>query len=139
MCGKARAEGVVTNSFSFFLKSQGGEYRRTECRLPDFTASPSVIIPVIRSLFHKIYSDELVYRACGVTIMGLRSNTVVQEDLFGNAQRGSAVREVDHVADVLNRRYGEHSVMLASSLGGRVESPGGIGEALPLVYLGEVG
>lgn len=137
-CGKARAEGVVTNSISFFLKSQGGEYRRTECLLPRFTALPSEIMPHIRALLGRIYSSQLVYRACGVTLMNLRSSDIVQEDLFGESKKSDSVNKVYEVSDELSRRYGQGTVRLASSLGGREQSRPLIGESMPLQYLGEI-
>jgi DNA polymerase-4/DNA polymerase V len=137
-CFHLRQEKLLARCFSFFLKTKQGEYARIECTLHRPTSSPSEILPYVRRLFDRIYRPSLLYKSTGIALFKLRPATYIEHDLFGESHKSGIREEIFSSMDSLNRRYGEGSVKLASSLGGRKHSvrPSVIG--LPLQYLGGV-
>ncbi|MEK7646111.1 MAG: DNA polymerase IV [Patescibacteria group bacterium] len=137
-CTRLRAEGLIANAFSFFLKTHDREYSRTEVMLPIATSSPSEILIHVRRLFASIYSPKVVYKSTGVTLMKLRSTDLVEQDLFGASLHSDKLADIFSQVDAVNKKYGEDAVKLASSIGGRKHSSTPAGTEMPLQYLGVV-
>jgi len=138
-CVKARANKLVANKISYFLKSQEFRYYRTEMPLSNSLSTPADIISLVRSTLDSVYAPNLLYRATGVTLSGLVPRTKSQEDLFGNTAHNSRWDDIFETVDNLDKRYGSHSVVLASSLRSyRRSGKTGFYKRLNIPYMGEV-
>lgn len=136
-CRRARAEGLKAKHIYCFLKSQEFQYLRFEVVLHAHTNIPSEVLSVVRPLFDKEFVGRMLYRATGVTLADVRSDTVEQADLFGGDIVTAGRGKVYDVVDTMSHKYGKNAVHLASSmtaLRGHTE----LDERLPLPYLGEV-
>jgi DNA polymerase-4/DNA polymerase V len=114
-CRSARAEGLIPARASFFLKSQGFQYRGDEVRLPYPSDIPTDVLAALRKPFLKAYARDERYRATGVTLFAFRAEGDLQLDFWGandERERKSAVFEA---LDRLAEEYGEPVVELGSS------------------------
>jgi nucleotidyltransferase/DNA polymerase involved in DNA repair len=152
---RARAQKLLATTVYFFLKTTDFHYIRAEIILPRATAVPSEILSVIEVQFKKIFMPNLMYRATGVTLSGLRKSGTETVSLFArHTDRSCGAGEIIHAtADRINHRFGEESIFLGSSLKAlksntkerntiRKESPYSIdlkecGD-FEIIYLGEV-
>lgn len=118
---RARQEGLAAARVSFFLKTRDFRYRRMECVLSSPTALPHVILDSVRKSFGSIYDPRLIYRATGVTLLGLVPISHVSQDLFGdssdsNSDKTESVGKIYAVIDEMANRYGSHILHACSSL-----------------------
>ncbi len=116
-CAKARRHRVKARALSFYLKTQEFTYAGRQLSLPVALADPSEILRLIDREFDDVYEPGILYRASGITLRTLVPDGEVVLDLFGAQEDMDAKTENAHRAiDALNRRYGRHTVFLASSL-----------------------
>lgn len=146
-CKKARDMGLRAREFSIYLKTSDFTYSRECSRLTIPSSDPFTLLREAGRLYALIYRAGALYRATGVTLYGLVSESAVQEDLFGQraiaAETGKLVQALDRV----NRKYGKSLIHMASS--GRAIAreergeipppfmPRGIWKRLSVPYLGE--
>ena len=117
-CVKARRHGVKAKALSFYLKTQEFTYHGRQLELPVALADPAEMLRLIDQEFDDVYDPSVMYRASGVTLRSLVVLDRVTHDLFGEQERFDQKTDAAHGAiDALNRRYGAHTVFLASSLG----------------------
>ena len=88
-----------------------------------YTCADHVIIPSVMELFEKLYNRRLLIRLVGVKITDLVSGSY-QIDLFDDTEQMINLYEA---MDAIRERYGDLSVMRASSIGaktiGRMQNP----------------
>ncbi|MDB5194097.1 MAG: polymerase [Parcubacteria group bacterium] len=118
-CMKARRHELSTRRVYYFLKTQEFRYHRFEVPLTVPTNDPSVILNEIRATVDRVYKQGFEYRATGVTLSELVPESVAQNDLFGEVVKNDKKREVWKISDLIDRRYGTHTMILASSLRAR--------------------
>jgi DNA polymerase-4/DNA polymerase V len=118
-CHKARRYGLATKRIYYFLKTQEFRYHRFEIPLTVHTNDPSIIQNEIRASWDRVYKPGYEYRATGVTLSELRSESMLENDLFGEVAKNDKKREVLKIADIIDRRYGSHTIVFASSLKSR--------------------
>jgi DNA polymerase-4 len=118
-CHKARVHGLASKRIYYFLKTQEFRYHRFEVPLTVPTNDPTVVLNEIRRSISRVYVPGLEYRATGVTLSELRSESVVQNDLFGEVVENQKKREIWKLADIIDRRYGSQTLILGSSLRAR--------------------
>lgn len=116
ICARARAQGLLARSVYYFLKTKEFRYHRFEIPIDNPTASPQTIVEHIRNTFEKVYRPNFIYRATGVTLAGLIPDTIIQSDLFGASQVNFAWQKVFESVDILDKRFGSHTLILGSSL-----------------------
>ncbi|MBX4195856.1 DNA polymerase IV [Candidatus Parcubacteria bacterium] len=114
--GKARSHGLVAKRIYYFLKTQEFRYHRMEIPLAAALQAPNEILNEIRKTFDAVYQPGVLYRATGVTLAGLVPQNMAQSDLFGEVVKKQKWNEVFNTVDNIDRRYGTHTVTLASSL-----------------------
>ncbi|HEU5114590.1 MAG TPA: DNA polymerase IV [Candidatus Paceibacterota bacterium] len=114
-CHRARELGLAAREFSVHLKTREFSYARNWCRLGAASNNPAEIIPEARKLFDRIFVPGTLYRATGVTLLGLIREDACQDDLFGASRDSRAVSGIFKAVDRVNRRYGRNVVRLASS------------------------
>ncbi len=119
-CANARASGILAGGCSFFIKTQDFTYHGKDCAFVRPTAYPSEIMQAITPLFHAVFVHGIRYRATGVTLTRLEQGggdgIGAQRDLFGASEASVSQAKVFARIDLLTRKYGKHTVSLASSM-----------------------
>ena len=127
-CIKARRWKLASSHIFFFLKTQDFKYHGCELRLSHATDVPHDILGALKEHFPGIFSvgggpssggRAPLYRATGITLLKLQSVDSLQLDLFGRALETADARDVFGRVDEIARRFGKHTVFLASSLQAR--------------------
>ena len=158
-CAKARELKLFASKFSFFIKSKEFQSKRVQVCLQIATNVPSDIMREIRKIFCTddffINSDQLIWRATGITLFNFSFNSV-QADLFGQVKSAENKIPVFNAVDFLNNKFGTGTVMLGSSLGsgnfshikevmaekrhawGAIQTPNMGFMRLPIPYMGEI-
>lgn len=117
-CARARKTGLVARGFSFFLKTKDFRYRRIECHLPEPTNIAQDFLKIISQRFDDVYDPKTVFRTTGITLYGLRLESVNQSGLFADTSgeaRNRQLKGATQVADSIENKFGEGIIMLASS------------------------
>ena len=116
-CAKARRHGVKAKALSFYLKTQEFTYQGRQLDLAVALNDPGELLRLIEHEFDEIYDPGILYRASGVTLRSLVMEEGMTKDLFGMQD------VIDHktegtlsAVDRMNKRYGRHTVFLASSM-----------------------
>lgn len=116
-CAKARRHGVRVKAISFFLKTQEFQYYGRAIELPVALSDPSEMLRAIAVQFDEVYAPGILYRATGITLRSLVVERALTYDLFGEIRKEEEESKGKLKAvDGLNRRYGRHTVYLASSM-----------------------
>jgi len=116
VCIKARAEGAVARRIYYFLKTQEFRYQRFEIALTTAVQTPESVVRAILETFDALYDPQTIYRATGVTLAGLVPEGSAEIDLFGEVVKKRVWSDIFNIVDKIDKRYGEHSVTLASSM-----------------------
>jgi DNA polymerase-4/DNA polymerase V len=115
VCARAREHGLTAGGFSFFLKTQSFHYHALNIKLSQRTNIPEGILTLIESHLGDIYHARTQYRAAGVTLLDLSSDTARQMDLFDTTLRAEKLEHIYKEVDALNTHFGKTLVHLASS------------------------
>jgi DNA polymerase-4/DNA polymerase V len=152
-CIRLREHDLFTTSVSFFMKTTDFEYLRQEVRLPQAMNAPQEVIRAIEPHFKKLFRSDLMYRASGVSFMGLCPEETASLQLFGESTRITSSNMVTKAIDTIARKFGKHTLFLGSSLNalttearneeldqkGMHRNPTGISKKrLNIIFLGEV-
>ncbi len=137
-CQKARGTGLATRRIYYFLKTQEFRYHRFEIPLTQPTQAPNIIIKEIMRTFDMVYRGKTQYRASGVTLSELVPEGLVQNDLFGEVVEKEKIGKIFKITDAIDRRYGLHTMMLASSLSAYKRRGYRPERHLKIPFLGEV-
>ncbi len=93
-----------------------------QAKIP-YTSADHILIPKIAELFRQLYNRRLLIRLVGVKFSGLVGGHY-QINLFDDSQE---MLDLYNSIDYIRDRFGEHSVMRASTIGGtsvgRMENP----------------
>ncbi|MFZ1075755.1 MAG: DNA polymerase IV [Minisyncoccia bacterium] len=116
-CIKARRWNLASPVIFFFLKTQEFKYHGYEIKLAYPTNIPQDILKEVSRYFPKIFKKGTLYRATGITLMGLSQTGGTQLDLFGSVQKSEAIKHVFENIDEVSEKYGKHTVFLGSSFG----------------------
>ncbi len=124
-CERLRHDGAEAKACSFFFKSQEFRYYGSEHIFEHPTNDPIEVIGAARSHLKEMYKGHLEYRATGISLRGLVPEGLVpHRGLFDPVQAGDTEsiddKKVGNILykniDKINRKYGEHSIMLGSSM-----------------------
>jgi DNA polymerase-4/DNA polymerase V len=116
VCAKARRGGVAAKGITFYLKTQEFTYHSVSFEMAVPIADPGAILERINERFDEIYAEGILYRASGVTLRTLVSEQAGMSDLFGETNQILKKAKILSALDVLNKKYGKQTVLLASSL-----------------------
>lgn len=114
-CMKARRFALVPQRLVLYLKKQDFTYSIREIRLFRPSNLPLELVDFLRQGFEEIYQQNTLYRATGVILSELLTDTPVQYDLFEDPLRAERIREIYRVVDCVNDRFGKHILHLAGS------------------------
>ncbi len=118
-CARLRAQGLVALRGSFFVKTQDFDYLGGEAAFPEAVSAPDAILRALKPIFESTYRDDLLYRAAGITLYGLRAPEDMSQTLFGISARTRASRAIHAVVDRLTHKFGEGVIYLGSSMKAR--------------------
>lgn len=134
---KARSHGLMARRIYYFLKTQEFRYHRMEIPLTAALQAPNQIFDEIMKTFDAVYQSGTLYRTTGVTLAGLVPEGLSQSDLFGEVVKKQKWNEVFNVVDTIDKKYGTHTVTLASSLGANTKRRQRPGKHLIIPTMGE--
>lgn len=115
-CIKARRHGLAPGKCFYFLKTQEFRYSGLELTLTAASAVPNELLRLIGESFDRVYRPRTHYRATGVVLMDLVHHTGEQLDLFGGVTKLLHWKPVYAAVDLLDQKFGKHTVFLASTL-----------------------
>jgi DNA polymerase-4/DNA polymerase V len=117
-CQHLRDAKLLTNAVhAFYRHADNGRHRESDATLlPFYTDDPKVILKALKPLVAKIYEPGLRYKSTGLTLLNLKREENIQEDLFGIQKEHVKEKTYLETIDTLNRKFGSWSVMHASSL-----------------------
>jgi DNA polymerase-4/DNA polymerase V len=114
-CRRARDLGLVAQGFSIYLKTKDFTYARESVRLMVPSNSQFDVLKEARVAFEQAFVLDAFYRSTGVTLYGLVSKDMKQEDLFSAVVEDAKKDQIWNAVDSLNRKYGRNLLRLASS------------------------
>ena len=114
-CIKARRYSLAPKKIVVFLKKQNFETAGSEAALSRPCTCPLEFSGIIHDLFNACYCPQDVYRATGVVLLDLEAGGNIQYTLFDNPVQAEKIKDLYHVADELEQKFGKHTVHLGSS------------------------
>lgn len=123
VCRRARHYGQVASGLSVFLKTQQFQYASIDMKLAKPSAFPVDMIEQMRGMFMRAFQRGAVYRATGVTLVGLRREIVMQERQFSLFENASAIFQREEkranmyrVSDAITAKMGREALFLGGSM-----------------------
>ena len=114
-CIKARRYALAPRKIVVYLKKQNFDSAGSEAALTRPCACPLEFSDVIRDLFDACYRPQDLYRATGVVLLDLVSDSTIQYTLFDNPVQAEKIKDLYDVADELGLKFGKHTLHLGSS------------------------
>lgn len=117
-----RRGNKLTSSISVKIRYSDFNTYTKQAKIP-YTSADHILIPKIQELFRQLYNRRLLIRLIGIKFTGLVGGHY-QINLFDDSQD---MLNLYSSIDKIRNRFGEHSVMRASTIGGasigRMENP----------------
>lgn len=114
-CIKARRYALAPNKIVVFLKKNDFNTVGREAKLSRPCAGPLEFSGIIHDLFNCCYCPRDVYRATGVVLLDLETDTNIQYTLFDDPVQAEKIKDLYNVADELGQKFGKHTLHLGSS------------------------
>ncbi len=115
-----RRGGKLASNVSVKIRYSDFQTYSKQIKIP-YTSADHHLIPVVQELFDKLYNRRMLIRLVGVKYSGLTSGTY-QINLFDDAKK---TVNLYHAMDKIRLRFGDRSVMRASTLGEGARTIGG--------------
>lgn len=110
VCKKLRYYSLKTKTVSVMLRTKDFQVFYRELNLDFFTNAELVLSEKIISLFDKMYSSFVIYRACGVFVSNLSDITDNQLLLFENVENKKG-EKIASLIDKLESKYGNGTIL----------------------------
>lgn len=114
-CIKARRYKLGARSIVIFLRTHDFLDHGIKVEVSNPTHAPSDIIQAIEPAFNQIFNKKLLYRSTGAILLKLEEFRIDQLDLFNNSIRIEKIENVFRAVDIVNKKYGKHTLFLGSS------------------------
>ena len=115
-CRKARRYNLVPKKIIIFLKTQNFQYVTRVIPLPTPSASPEILISMVRTYVDEMHNRREMYRATGVTLQDLSPLNFLQGNLFEESTDDIKKFESIHKQlDALHEKFGARLVYLGST------------------------
>jgi len=114
-CIKARRHGLSATGLVVYLRTQEYKTAAMEAALSRASSYPPDLILALRPIFNKLYRINLLYRATGVVLTGLRPEEGVQLSLFEPPVRVEKLKKIYGVVDSLAKKFGKHTLYMGAS------------------------
>ncbi len=118
---KLRQQGTVTSSVGVFLstnifRNDLAQYRNyQEQQLFTPSNSTITIVQAASDVLRKIYQPGFLYKKAGVTVLEIKPDNPIQQDLFDiNADQFQKMKRLDEIIDRINRFHGTETIILCS-------------------------
>ncbi|OIO46173.1 MAG: hypothetical protein AUJ28_02960 [Parcubacteria group bacterium CG1_02_37_51] len=115
-CIKARRHNLLANRVIIYLRQQNFQSTGFEIKLNQASNSALLITPLIKEVFNKIFNKDNEYRTTGIVLSHLTNNAEVQTSLFANQLKIAKMEKMTSVIDIINNKFGKHTIHQASSL-----------------------
>ena len=126
-----RRGNKLTSCISVKIRYSDFNTYSKQAKIP-YTSADHILIPKIQELFRQLYNRRLLIRLIGVKLSDLAGGNY-QINLFDDSQE---MLSLYNSLDGIRKRFGEHSVMRASTIGGtqvgRINNP--FDGAPPMLY-----
>jgi len=114
-CIKARRYQLAPQKIVPILKKQNFESVACEIRLTRPSSWPLDLSALLHEAFLDLFRGGEVYRATGIVLLDLVTDTVRQCDLFEDPVKTEKIRAVYAAIDELSGKYGKHTLHLGGS------------------------
>ena len=115
VCARVRRQGKIGSTVHLYCKGADFDYPTgfsRQKKLPEPTASPPEVYPVVETLFRK-YWNRMPIRAVGISLTGL---TVYRQLRLSFDSRYESEEALAAAVDMVRERFGKTSLFAASSL-----------------------
>ena len=114
-CMKARRYCLAPKKIVAFLRKNDFNTVGSEARLVRPCVYPLEVAELLRDLFDGIYEEKAVYRSTGTVLLDLAPDRNIQYSLFEEPMRAENIRKLYEAADIVNRKYGKHTLHLGGA------------------------
>jgi nucleotidyltransferase/DNA polymerase involved in DNA repair len=118
-CKNAREIRLLSNKVAFFVKTSEFKYYFDEVSLGAYTSDPGTILNALEPKFPKLLPKGKRIRSTGVILHNLIREENAPMDLFGKQERTLKNTLIEEAADKLREKYGQSTILRASSLKGK--------------------
>lgn len=115
-CYKARFYGLTAKRLKFFLKRDDFTIWSAQVKPSHSTSNPAKWAGLMQAKFACVFTKGNRYRATGVVLLDLVSNTQRQFDLFEDRSLFDKNERLYNHIDRINQKFGRHTLTLADSL-----------------------
>lgn len=115
-CMKARRYNLAAGGAVCILRTQDFRDFGLEVKFSRPTAFSHEVVRALRPLFDLLFSPVMEYRSTCVVLCKLTGDNNIQLNLFDPPLQIERYRQFYQAVDTLRKRYGKHTVFLASSL-----------------------
>ena len=113
---KLRRHRLRTAAIAAHLRLRDYHEHAAEVRLDRSINSVQVAAPLVHALFDRLYRPGATYRSTGVVLTRFEPDQALQLELFADREREARHERLAGAADTVRRRYGKHTVFLATGL-----------------------
>lgn len=114
-CMKARRYDLAPKKIVVFLKKNDFDTVGSEAKLVRPCVYPLELAELLRRLFDSIYEAQDIYRSTGAVLLELVPDRNIQYSLFEEPIRAENVRKLYAATDIVNRKYGKHTLHLGGA------------------------
>jgi len=114
-CIKARRHKLAAKGIIIFLRTQDFRDFGIEVRFSHATHFPNEIVKTMEPAFDRVFNGSFLYRSTGAVLLKLEEYKTIQPDLFGAALKIEDMEKLYENVDMVNRKFGKHTVFLGSS------------------------
>lgn len=114
-CIKARRYRLAPRKIVIILKKKDFRISGKKVKLSRPSAYPLELSGLLKELFDSIYQKGELYRATGIVLLDLKDDKNTQYSLFEGPVKIEKIGRLYKAADLLNKRYGKHTIHLGGS------------------------
>jgi DNA polymerase-4/DNA polymerase V len=114
-CMKARRYDLAPKKIVVFLRKNDFNSVGSEAKLARPCVYPLELAELLRNLFKSIYDPKDIYRSTGTVLLDLVPDRNIQYSLFEEPLRAENIRKIYEAADIVNGRFGNHTLHLGGA------------------------
>jgi DNA polymerase-4/DNA polymerase V len=114
-CMKARRYDLAPKKIVVFLRKNDFNSVGSEAKLARPCVYPLELAELLRNLFKSIYDPKDIYRSTGTVLLDLVPDRNIQYSLFEEPLRAENIRKIYEAADIVNGRFGKHTLHLGGA------------------------
>ncbi|MFW0862645.1 MAG: DNA polymerase Y family protein [Candidatus Komeilibacteria bacterium] len=115
-CIKARRHNLVSDRLVIYLRQQNFQSSGIEIKLDRASNSSLLMTSSLKKAFKQIWAPGTPYRSTGVVLSNLKADNKIQESLFTDKVKVIKMEQLTNVIDIINNKFGKHTLHQASSL-----------------------